>query len=351
MADKKEIETQMLAQLDNLTKPRGSLGKLEEYALKMAKIQGLVPPKIGKKGVYVFAGDHGIAAQGVSLYPQEVTRQMVVNMLQGGAGINAIGEGAGWEIAVVDAGVTGDDFPGAEKDAKCRLIRAKGMQGSRDLSKGPAMMPEETAAAIAKGEELAKDAKERGYYMVAVGDLGIGNTATAAALLTGAGFLADDMVDRGTNIDKEMLDHKRDVIKAAVASRKVDNFDGEELLQNFGSYDFAMMAGFILGLEDLGIACVLDGFPVTAAAYMAYLINPRITRYLFAGHVSKVGGHLPILIHLELEPIVSLGMHLGEGTGAAIGGQIVELAVLSALNMASFAQANVSGGDIQEEKY
>jgi nicotinate-nucleotide--dimethylbenzimidazole phosphoribosyltransferase len=351
MADLKTIEKQMMDHLDNLTKPRGSLGKLEEYALKMAKIQRQVPPKIGKKGVYVFAGDHGIATEGVSLYPQEVTRQMVVNMLQGGAGINAIGNGAGWEVAVVDAGVLGDDFPGAENGAQCRLIRAKGMQGSRNFCKGPALTANEVTQALTRGEELAKDAEDRGYYLVAIGDLGIGNTATAAAMLVAAGFLADDMVDRGTNIDREMLDHKRAIIKDAVAERKVDSLDGEAILQNFGSYDYAMMAGFILGLEDRGIGCVIDGFPVVSATYMAYLINPMITRYLFAGHVSKVGGHKPVLEHLNLEPIVNLGMHLGEGTGAAIGGQIIELAMLSALHMASFASANVSGGDIQEEKY
>jgi nicotinate-nucleotide--dimethylbenzimidazole phosphoribosyltransferase len=159
------------------------------------------------------------------------------------------------------------------------------------------------------------------------------------------------MVDRGTNIDKEMLNHKREIIKEAVAQRKVPSSDGEKILENFGSYDYAMMAGFILGLEDRGIGCVIDGFPVTSAAYMAYLINPMVTRYLFAGHVSKVAGHKPVLEHLGLEPIVNLGMHLGEGTGAAIGGQIIELAMLSALHMASFASANVAGGDIQEEKY
>ncbi|MDR1908438.1 MAG: nicotinate-nucleotide--dimethylbenzimidazole phosphoribosyltransferase [Spirochaetaceae bacterium] len=351
MATEKVIEQQMLEHLDSLTKPRGSLGKLEEYALKMAKIQGKVPPRVGKKGIYVFAGDHGIAEEGVSLSPQEVTRQMVTNMIQGGAGINAIGEGAGWEIAVVDAGVKGDGFPDAGPDAKSRLIRAKIVQGSRNFYREPALTAEEVVRAMAWGADLAKDAEDRGYYLVAIGDLGIGNTATAAAMLTAAGFLPEDMVDRGTNIDNAMLDHKRQVVTEAVARWKCPPSDGEAILTKLGSADYAMMAGFILGLEDRGIGCVLDGFPVSSAAYMAYLINPMVLKYLFAGHLSKVRGHGIVLTHMRLEPIVSLDMHLGEGTGAAIGGQIIELALLSALNMASFKSAGVSGGDLQGERY
>jgi nicotinate-nucleotide--dimethylbenzimidazole phosphoribosyltransferase len=345
------VESLMQAHLDNLTKPRGSLGKLETYCLKMAKIQGRVPPKLEKKGIYVFAGDHGIAAEGVSLYPQEVTRQMAVNMLAGGAGINALGDGAGWEMTLVDAGVMGDDFPPDETlKPVCSLIRARLGQGSRNFYREAALTADETERALEQGRALARDAAERGYDLTAIGDLGIGNTSTAAAMLIAAGLNPEEMVDRGTGIDGEMLDHKRRIITEAVKRRNPPK-TGEAILQSLGSFDFAMMAGFILGLEGKGIPCVLDGFPVTAAAYMAYLINPSVADRLFAGHLSRVIGHKPVLDAMGLDPIVSLDMRLGEGTGAVIGGFIIDLAVRTARNMASFSQAHVSEGDKAEERY
>jgi nicotinate-nucleotide--dimethylbenzimidazole phosphoribosyltransferase len=346
------IRTAMINHLDNLTKPRGSLGKLETLCVKMAEIQGRAPPEIRKKGVYVFAGDHGIAAEGVSLYPQEVTRQMILNVLSGGAGINALGSGAGWEISVVDAGVAGGDFPpDAELKPVCRFIRAKaGGSGSRDFYREPALTKDEAQAALEKGRDLAADAAEQGYELTAIGDLGIGNTSAAAAMLTAAGFDAGDMTDRGTGIDAAMLEHKKEIIRESV-KRRAPAKTGEAILEQLGSADLAMMAGFMLGLENKKIACVLDGFPVTAAAYMAYLINPGVTAWLFAGHLSRVAGHKPVLDRMGLEPIVNLDMRLGEGTGAVIGGHIVELGVLAARQMASFAEAHVSGSSKAEENY
>ena len=340
--------------LNNLTKPRGSLGNLEDYCVKMAEIQKQVPPKIEKKGIYVFAGDHGIAAEGVSLYPQEVTRQMLLNILSGGAGINALAGGCGWEIITVDAGVLGDDFPPDNQiqiKPPCSFLRERIRAGSRNNLREAAMSAAETGLALERGRMLAKDAAERGFDMTAVGDLGIGNTSTAAAMLVAAGFSAADVVDRGTGIDSAMLENKRRVVEEAARRANAPGGDGEAILRELGSPDFAMMAGFILGLEGKGIACVLDGFPVTSAAYMAYLINPGIRKWLFAGHLSKVAGHKPVLERMGLEPIVSLNMRLGEGTGAVIGGHIVELGVLAARNMASFANAHVSDSGGAEEKY
>jgi nicotinate-nucleotide--dimethylbenzimidazole phosphoribosyltransferase len=350
------IKTLMENHLDNLTKPRGSLGNLESYCIKMAAIQKKVPPKIGKKGIYVFAGDHGIATEGVSLYPQEVTRQMVLNILSGGAGINALAGGTGWDITLVDAGVLGDDFPpDSELKALCpfmrKRIRSGKSAGSGNILREPAMSADETKRALAEGRALAQDAADRGFDMTAIGDLGIGNTTTAAAMLAAAGFSAADVVDRGTGIDSAMLEHKRQVVEEAVRRAKAGANDGEAILRELGSPDFAMMAGFILGLEGKGIACVLDGFPVTSAAYMAYLINPKAGDWLFAGHLSKVAGHKPVLERMGLEPIVNLNMRLGEGTGAVIGGHIVELGVLAARKMASFADAHVTDGGDNEEKY
>jgi nicotinate-nucleotide--dimethylbenzimidazole phosphoribosyltransferase len=346
------ITTAMEKHLNNLTKPRGSLGSLEDYCVKMAEIQKQVPPKIEKKGVYVFAGDHGIAAEGVSLYPQEVTRQMVLNILSGGAGINALAGGTGWNIILVDAGVSGGDFPPDDQiKPLCPFVRERIRAGSRNSLREAAMSAGETKRALKKGEALAKDAIDRGFDMTAVGDLGIGNTTTAAAMLTAAGFNAGDVVDRGTGIDSVMLENKRRVVEEAVLRAKVPQGDGEAILRELGSPDFAMMAGFILGLEGKGVACVLDGFPVTSAAYMAYLINPKVNEWLFAGHLSRVSGHKPVLERMDLQPIVSLNMRLGEGTGAVIGGHIVELGVLAARGMASFSDAHVSDSGGFEEKY
>ncbi|MDR2841848.1 MAG: nicotinate-nucleotide--dimethylbenzimidazole phosphoribosyltransferase, partial [Spirochaetaceae bacterium] len=313
----------MQAHLDNLTKPRGSLGKLEDYCLKMARIQNKVPPEITKKSIYVFAGDHGIAAEGVSLYPQEVSRQMALNMFSGGAGINALSLRTGWELNVVDAGLLGDDFPpDSELKPSCNFIRNRITNGSKNFYHQSAMTETETETAIEKGKELARSCTSD---LTAIGDLGIGNTSTAAAMIIAAGFDADKIIDRGTGIDDKMLEHKRKVIIESVKRRGGVRKDGKIILRELGSPDFAMMTGFILGLE--GRACVLDGFPVTSAAYMAYLINPKVTDRLFAGHLSKVAGHKPVLDALGLDPIVRLDMHLGEGTGAVIGGYIIELGV------------------------
>jgi nicotinate-nucleotide--dimethylbenzimidazole phosphoribosyltransferase len=348
--DEKKLAEAMRSHLDNLTKPRGSLGKLEDYCVKMALIQGKVPPKIEKKGVYVFGGDHGIAAEGVSLYPKEVSYQMAMNMLSGGAGINALASATGWDVIVVDSGIDGDFPPDDSLNAKKRLIRAKISRGSRNFYRESAMTEDETEAAVNKGRELAEDAVRQGYNMVAIGDLGIGNTSTAAALVIATGLDAGDIIDRGTGIDDKQLAHKKRVIKEGVVNRRpVKN--PYSILREVGAPDLAMMAGFILGLEGRGIACVIDGFPVTSAAYMARMVNPKIVNYMFAGHLSKVSGHKILLSELGLSPIVSLDLHLGEGTGAVIGGFIVQLALDCALNMASFDNVQVAGKNIEEQKY
>jgi nicotinate-nucleotide--dimethylbenzimidazole phosphoribosyltransferase len=279
---------------------------------------------------------------------------MVLNILSGGAGINALAGGTGWDLTLVDAGVLGDEFPpDSELKPLCSFVRNRirsgKAAGSGNILREPAMSAEETRRALEEGKALAQDAADRGFDLTAIGDLGIGNTTTAAAMLAAAGFSAADVVDRGTGIDSAMLEHKRRVVEEAVRRTKAN--DGEAILRELGSPDFAMMAGFILGLEGKGIACVLDGFPVTSAAYMAYLINPKAGDWLFAGHLSKVAGHKPVLERMGLEPIVNLNMRLGEGTGAVIGGHIVELGVLAAREMASFASAHVTGNGASEEKY
>jgi nicotinate-nucleotide--dimethylbenzimidazole phosphoribosyltransferase len=369
------IESRMQSHLDNLTKPKGSLGNLEDYCIRLAAIQGKVPPRIEKKGIYVFAGDHGVVAEGVSLYPQEVTYQMVLNFLSGGAAINSLAKSTGWELMAVDAGVAADfpgdlradhgDLPADRDDLRADhgdlpadrddgpmvpLIRKKIRKGTRNFLKENALTPAELEQALASGRELAEHAERSAYQLVAIGDMGIGNTTTAAALLVASGFDLDAIVDRGTGIDDKALERKRRVVAESVAAR--GPFAGpKEILTALGGCDLAMMAGFILGLRGKGIACVLDGFPVGAAAYMAYSIDPGVKEFLFAGHRSKVSGHGPVLAALGLEPIVDLRMRLGEGTGAVIGGYMIELGVRCSAEMASFDQAGVSESQDDEKNF
>ncbi|MCA1951179.1 MAG: nicotinate-nucleotide--dimethylbenzimidazole phosphoribosyltransferase [Treponema sp.] len=358
------IAEHMQKHLDNLTKPRGSLGRLEDLVIKFAALQERVPPRISKKAVYVFAADHGITAEGVSLYPKEVTYQMLLNILSGGAAINALAGGAGtdgassWDLVAVDAGVAADTT--AEDAAVLKLaevlppgrrfLNKKIGAGTANFLHQTAMTEIELEEALAAGESLAEDAEKQGYELVAIGDMGIGNTSTAAALLVASGFPLDEVVDRGTGIDSATLNHKRDVIAQAVKKHR-PFASPRDILQKVGGYDLAMMAGLILGLRNRKIGCMIDGFPVTSAAYMAYSMDKTVTDYLFAGHLSKVKGHRPVLATMGLEPILDLGMHLGEGTGAVLAGYILELAVKTSNSMASFESAGVSDSSHEEEKY
>ncbi len=344
-----DIAAAMIAHLDGLTKPKGSLGKLEEYCVKLAKVQGRVPPKIVKKTVYVFAGDHGVVAEGVSLYPKDVTYQMVLNFLAGGAAINALASGTGWEVAAVDSGVAGDFPPPQSLPTAARFLDRKIGRGTRNFAAEDAMTAAQLERSLEAGRELAREAAADND-LVAVGDMGIGNTTCAAALLVASGMAADEVVDRGTGIDDEALARKKRVVVSSVAARG-PFASPEDVMRGVGGYDLAMMTGFILGLEGKGVGCILDGFPVTAAAYMAYLLRPSVTDFLFAGHRSRVAGHAPVLAALGLDPIVELDMRLGEGTGAVIGGAIVELAVKAAREMASFAQAKVSESEGDEKDF
>lgn len=344
------IAAAMAAHLDNLTKPKGSLGKLEEYAMKLARIQEKVPPRIGRKAVYVFAGDHGVVDEGVSVSPKEVTYQMVLNFLSGGAGINALAGGTGWDVVAVDAGVMGDFPPPDALPRRAKFVDRKVGPGTRNFLKEDAMSRKELEAAMERGAEIAAGAAAEGCYMVAIGDMGIGNTTAAAAVLAALGFDTDEVVDRGTGIDDAALLRKREVVAGSVAAR--GPFSGpEDALMKVGGYDLAMMAGFVLGLKGRGIACVLDGFPVTSAAYAAWRMDRSVSDFLFSGHRSKVKGHGPVLAAMGLEPVVSLDMRLGEGTGAVIGGFIVELAARAAAEMATFESVGVTKTDKDEKLF
>lgn len=369
-----DIASVMQAHLDDLTKPRGSLGKLEQYAARLATIQQRVPPTVRRKAVFVLAGDHGITGRGVSLYPREVTGQMVRNMMAGGAAINVLSRACGYDVCTVDTGVDADLSDLASQSS---FLDMKAVRGSADFIAGPALTAPELERCLDNGRRLADIATDRGYDIVAIGDMGIGNTTSAAAILAAFGFSLDTVVDRGTGIDDTTLQTKRNVIAQGLAARGfrvgsgeahtggtgADRTTGapvhgpdsgakaEAILAAFAGPEIATAAGLILGLRGRRIACMIDGFPVTAAAYAAWRIDPSIINYLFAGHQSKVRGHRPVLDAMGLDPIVSLDMRLGEGTGAVVGGFLVELGARIAGEMATFSSMSVSKAASEEKDY
>ncbi|MDC7125360.1 MAG: nicotinate-nucleotide--dimethylbenzimidazole phosphoribosyltransferase [Spirochaetales bacterium] len=337
------IKEKMQQHLDNLTKPIGSLGRLEELSLKLAEIQGKAPPRLEKKACYVFAGDHGINAEGVSMYPQEVTEQMLRNLINGGAGINVLAKHCGFDVFNVDTGIAVDT--NSETVIKCRAGN-----GTNNFLKEEAMSQSQLEKCIENGKKLAEQAYNDGYQLVALGDLGISNTTTAAAMVIAGGLDFDSIVDKGTGITDDMLLTKKRVIKDSV-KRHSPFSDPMDVMRKVGGFEQCTMAGFILGLREKGIGCIIDGFPVTAGTYMAWLIDNSVTDFLFAGHRSKVKGHDIILKKMGLKPIADLDMRLGEGTGAVIGGFMIELGVRIAQEMASFESANVSESIAEEDNY
>jgi nicotinate-nucleotide--dimethylbenzimidazole phosphoribosyltransferase len=349
---REDVRAAIKERLDDLTKPKGSLGKLEDYAEKLAVIQGRVPPVVRRKAAFVLAGDHGVTARGVSLYPKEVTAQMFHNIMAGGAGINVLSRACGFDVYAVDSGVDADlpAWPRKGEGGAPGCFSMKAVRGSRDFTAEPALSQAEFESCLEHGFELARFAVKQGYDIVALGDMGIGNTTSAAAVLVAYGFDPNLIIDRGTGIDDAALDRKRALIIEAVSARGPFQTP-EDVAAAFAGPEIATAAGVILGLKDAGVACMIDGFPITAAAAIAWKIDPAVTGYLFAGHQSKVKGHKPVLDAMGLDPVVSLDMRLGEGTGAVIGGFIVELGARIAGEMARFSQLEVSKATADEKDY
>jgi nicotinate-nucleotide--dimethylbenzimidazole phosphoribosyltransferase len=333
---------QARAHLDALTKPLGSLGRLEDLAAQMVSIRQQDYAERLRKAVYVFAADHGVTAEGVSAYPSEVTRQMVLNFLAHGAAINVLAKLHGVEMSVVDVGVDAD-FDGIDG-----LLHRKVRRGTRNMMREPAMSKEEVTEAIEVGLDLADDSKAKGHSLVAVGEMGIGNTTAASAitsLLTRRP--ADLITGKGTGLDTEALKHKCRIIE--VVSRKYFGESGSDawrdpldVLRIVGGLEIAAMTGFILGVARHGVAVVVDGFISTAAAAIAFALVPAVRGYLFAGHKSEEPGHQALLDYLELKPILTLNMRLGEGTGAVLAMPILESAMCLYNQMATFESAGVS---------
>jgi nicotinate-nucleotide--dimethylbenzimidazole phosphoribosyltransferase len=339
-----KVEAQQ--RLDSLTKPIGSLGHLEAIAAQAYSIfSGQMPQQL-RKAVYVFAADHGVTAEGVSAYPREVTAQMVLNFLNGAAAINVLARLHNADLTVVDVGV---DYEFDEAPGLCRM---KVRRGSRNMHREAAMSHEELGQALETGARLAREAKEKGHHIVAIGEMGIGNT-TAASAITAAltGESIGTVTGRGAGLDDVGRNRKLHVIKRSIkrhfAARSA-NLDPLEVLRCVGGLEIAAMTGFSFGAAAERMAIVCDGFISTAAAAIAHAVAPQIADYMFAGHCSEEPGHRHLLRHIGIKPILNLGMRLGEGTGAVLATQVIESALHLYSEMATFSSAGVSGATPRE---
>jgi len=328
---------QAQAKLDNKTKPLGSLGRLEEMARRFAAITENLAPDTAKKVIYTFAGDHGIVEEGVSAFPKEVTPQMVLNFLRGGAGVNVLARHVGAEVRVVDVGVDFDFEPTPG------LIIRKVAKGTRNLAKESAMTKEQAVAAIEVGIALADQAKAEGVAMLGTGEMGIGNTSPSSAIIAAlAGCSVRDVTHRGTGINDQALEHKIAVIQAGLALNRPNPEDPLDVLAKVGGLEIAAIAGLVLGAAANRIPVVVDGFISTAGALIACEMHPHVKDYLFAAHSSVEIGHKMMLERIGARPILDLQLRLGEGTGAALAMGLIEAGVKVLKEMATFAEAGVS---------
>ncbi len=323
--------------LDRLTKPQGSLGRLEELAVQYCAITGERKPAVPRGVVFTLAADHGVVEEGVSAYPRDVTAQMVLNFLRGGAGVNVLARHAGVEVQVVDIGVAHrfEVLPG--------LLDRKVRMGTGNLAREVAMSRESAEQAVLVGVELATDAIREGTGLIGTGEMGIGNT-TASAAITAAMTRSNvnDVTGRGTGIDEQARRKKVDVIERALQLHRPNVDDPVDVLSKVGGLEIAGIAGLILGAAAGRVPVVLDGFIAGAAALIACGLQPRCRRYLIASHRSVEPGHQIVLAHLGLTPLLDLDLRLGEGTGACLGMGLVQAAVKILTEMATFGEAGVS---------
>lgn len=318
-----------------LTKPAGSLGHLEDIAIRMAAITGQAQPAIQQKAVIIMAADHGITSEGVSAYPASVTPQMVLNFLQGGAAINALARQADADVVVVDVGIAADlSHP--------RLLNRKVRAGTANMALGPAMTPDEAMRAIMVGSEIATMLVDQGVELIATGEMGIGNTTAASALAASLIAVPVELVTgRGTGISDQQLIHKVHLIEQALRINQPDHHDPLDVLAKVGGLEIAALVGVVLAAAGRQVPVLLDGFISGAAALVAYELNPAVAAYLFAGHVSVERGHQVILEHMGLKPLLDLNLRLGEGTGAVLAMHIIEAALCTHREMATFTEAGV----------
>lgn len=332
----KETGENVKAFLDTLTKPLGSLGRLEEIAIKLAEMTSDEFPVVSPPGVIVFAGDHGVVEEGVSAFPQAVTVQMVMNFLDGGAAINVFSRQIGAAFEVVDVGVASDIHADGVVNRKVRY-------GTENFCKQDAMTRKEAEQAIAVGYERAEKMIQQGSKCLILGEMGIGNTtASSAVLAVLSGQRVDRLVGRGTGIAPEIITHKQAVINWAIKERKPDKNDPIDVLAKVGGLEIAAMTGAMLAGASQRIPILLDGFICTVAALLAKEICQPASDYMISGHRSVEPGHDIALQLLGKRPILDVGMRLGEGSGAAVAFPILQSATLMLKEMATFTSAGIS---------
>jgi len=332
----KDLEKEVVDRLNNLTKPIGSLGRLEEFVLRYCLCRGTAAAKVSRMKIFTFAGDHGITEENITPYPSEVTYQMALNMAAGGAAISVMCRKAGIDCTVVDMGVKSSfqEFPG--------LLIRKIAGGTKNFKKAPAMSREECLKALDVGQDLAKGSA---CDLLGVGEMGIGNTSSASALYS---LLLDldpeDTIGAGTGSVGALLEKKKQVVRDAVLfHRREWDRTPFEALRRVGGFEIAGMTGMILGGAQSRIPVVIDGFVATAAALVAMKMEPEVKDYLFFAHASAEHFHKPFLASQGIEPILSLNMRLGEGTGSVLAMQIIVQAMECYHRMATFDSAGVSG--------
>ncbi len=329
-------DTEAQKRLDSLTKPQGSLGKLEELARRIAVIQGKVPPQLGRKLLFVFAADHGIAEEGVSAYPKAVTAQMTHNFLRGGAAINVLARHYGVEVEVIDVGV---DYEFVSLPA---LRHCKVRRGTNNFSRGPAMTTAEARQSIETGIRLVEEVAFKNVFLLGAGEMGIGNTSSAAAILCAfTGVAPRDAVGRGTGIDDTTWTRKVGAVERGLQVNRPDSNDPLDVLTKVGGLEIGAMTGVILGAAVFHIPMILDGFICGAAALLARRFCPHVHDFLFASHLSAETGHGLMLQSLDLAPVLDLALRLGEGTGACMLMGLMEAAAKILGEMATFESAGV----------
>jgi nicotinate-nucleotide--dimethylbenzimidazole phosphoribosyltransferase len=329
------MELDLKSKINSKTKPLGSLGKLEDIALQIGKIQKTLSPFLSNPTILIFAADHGITEEGVSPFPKEVTRQMLMNFLHGGAAINVFCRLNKISLEVVDAGVAYefDKFPG--------LIHAKIEHGTRNILKEPAMSIETCLKAIGKGKELVAVEAAKGCNIIGFGEMGIGNTSSASLLMHKfTHFTIEECTGRGTGHDDDSLKHKISVLQKAAALYSVK--DPVEILATYGGLEIAMMCGAMMGARENGMVILVDGFIATAAMLSASEIDKSVIDNAIFCHTSDEKGHELLLNYLNVESILNLRMRLGEGTGVAVAYPLIKAAVAFLNEMASFEDAGIS---------
>lgn len=335
-----KAENVALSRQKELTKPRGSLGKLESLSIQIAGITADPRPRLDQKVVFVMAGDHGVATEGVSAYPTEVTAQMMLNFLHGGAAINVLARHVGARVVIVDMGVS-VDLPYHPDLVVNKIGRA-----THNITREAAMTRTQAIQAILAGAELARAEIAKGAQAIATGEMGIGNTTPSAAIMAALEAAPLEIcVGRGTGLDEEGLRRKREVVERAIRVNQPNPKDGLDVLSKLGGFEIAGLVGVILGGAAKRVPVVLDGFITSAAAMIAVALQPRVRRFLIASHRSQERGHHKMLEWLGLQPLFDLDLRLGEGSGAVLGLFILDAACKILNEMATFTEAGVSDKD------